>query len=200
MSVRCLPLKKSTCCSVFRVTGPRELSLFRHYFIHTHVPGRATTSSLHILTSHPGSVFPAKSPERAWPEASPSEAARQVPQISGLSEKVARVSQAPEGHPWLAGSSPPAPPPSPSQAGRRQHIPSHHLPQAASGNPSYAKQLQISASQPCLGTAAPDRTPLPAVPPLESWHRLPSGKKSPCRLCNCSPVWPWLPTKASGHP
>lgn len=146
-----------------------------------------------ILTSHPGSVFPAKSPERTWPEAPLSEAARQVPQISGLSEKVARVSQAPEGHPWLAGSSPPAPPPSPSQAGRRQHIPSHHLPQAASGNPSYAKQLQISASQPCLGTAAPDRTPLPAVPPLESWHRLPSGKKSPCGLCNCSPVWPWLP-------
>lgn len=174
-----MPLKKSTCCSVFRVTGPRELSLVRHYFIHTHVPGRATTSSLRILTSHPGSVFPAKSPERTWPEAPLSEAARQVPQISGLSEKVARVSQAPEGHPWLADSSPPAPPPSPSQAGRRQHIPSHHLPQAASGNPSYAKQLQISASQPCLGTAAPDRTPLPAVPPLESWHRLPSGKNPP---------------------
>lgn len=66
---------------------------------------------LHTLTSHPGSVFPAKSPERTWPKASLSEAARQVLQISGLSEKVAQVSPAPEGHPWLAGSSPPAPPP-----------------------------------------------------------------------------------------
>lgn len=101
--------------------------LVRHYFINTHVPGWAISSSLHILTSNPGSVFPAKSPERTWPEASLSEAARQVLQISGLSEKVAPVSQASEGHPWLAGSSPPAPPPaaapSPSQAGRRQQIP-----------------------------------------------------------------------------
>lgn len=69
------------------------------------------SSSLLTLTSHPGSVFPAKSPERTWPKASLSEAARQVLQISGLSEKVAQVSPAPEGHPWLAGSSPPAPPP-----------------------------------------------------------------------------------------
>lgn len=36
---------------------------------------------------------------------------RQALQISGLSEKAARVSWAPEGHPWPAGSSPPAPPP-----------------------------------------------------------------------------------------
>lgn len=160
---------------------------------------------LHTLTSHPGSVFPAKSPERTWPEASLSETARQVLQISGLSEKVAQVSPAPEGHPWLAGSSPPAPPPtvffpSPSQAGRRQQIPSHHLPEAATGNLSYARPLQISASQPCLGTAAPDRAPLPAAPPLESWHQPASGKKSSLRLYNCSPGWPWLPTKAPGHP
>lgn len=56
---------------------------------------------------------------------------------------------------WLAGSSPPAPPPaavpSPSQAGRRQQIPSHHLPRAAAGNLSYAKRLQIRASQPQTG-------------------------------------------------
>lgn len=199
MAVRCLPLKRSTWCSVFRVTGPRELSLVRHYFIKTHVPGRAISSSLHILTSHPGSVFPAKSPERTWREASLSEAARQVPQISGLSEKVARVSQAPEGHPWLAGSSPPAPPPtaapSPSQAGRRQQIPSHHLPQAAAGNPSYAKPLQISASPPCLGTAAPDRAPLPAAPPLESWHRLPSGKNPPAGYVTAPQPGPGYPPR-----
>lgn len=112
MAVRCLPpMRRSTRCSVFQVTGPRELFLVRHCFINTRVPGPATSSSLHILTSHPGSVFPAKSPERTWPEASLSEAARQVRQISGLSEKVVRVSQAPEGHPWLAGSSPTPPHP-----------------------------------------------------------------------------------------
>lgn len=119
MAVRCLPpMRRSTRCSVFQVTGPRELFLVRHCFINTRVPGLATSSSLHILTSHPGSVFPAKSPERTWPEASLSEAARQVRQISGLSEKVVRVSQAPEGHPWLAGSSPTPPHPTPSTSSR----------------------------------------------------------------------------------
>lgn len=159
------------------------------------------SSSLHTLTSHPGSVFPAKSPERTWPEASLSEAARQVLQISGLSEKVAQVSPAPEGHPWLAGwqftpsTSSCCFFPSPSQAGRRQQIPSHHLPEAATGNPSYARRLQISASQPCLGTAAPDRAPLPAAPPLESWHQPASGKNPPCGYITAPQAGPGYPPR-----
>lgn len=203
MVLRCLPLKRDTWCSAFLVPGPRKPSLVRDYLTNTHTPGRPCSllSSLHTLTSHPGSVFPAKSPERTWPEASLSEAARQVLQISGLLEKVAQVSQAPEGHPWLAGTSPPAPPPavvpSPSQAGRRQQIPSHHLPEAATGNLSYAKRLQISASQPCLGTAAPDRAPLPAAPPLEKLAPTGQWKKISLQLCNCSSGCPWLPTKGS---
>lgn len=92
-------------CFPSLVPGPRKLSLVRDYLTNTHIPGRPCSllSSLHTLASHPGSVFPAKSPERTWPEVSLSEADRQVLQISGLSEKVAQVSQAPEGHPWLAG-------------------------------------------------------------------------------------------------
>lgn len=114
------------------------------------------------------------------------------------------MSQAPEGHPWLAGTSPPAPPPavvpSPSQAGRRQQIPSHHLPEAATGNLSYAKRLQISASQPCLGTTAPDRAPLPAAPPLEKLAPTGQWKKSPCSYVTAPQAAPGYPPTLLGHP
>lgn len=100
-------------CPTLSHLWAEELTLVRNYFTITRVPCQAVSSSLHALTSHPVFIFPAKSTDRTWPGAPLSEAAmpRQALKISGLLEKAARVSRAPEGHPWLAGSSPPAPPP-----------------------------------------------------------------------------------------
>lgn len=184
--------------------GLAALSWGQSLVHHPCVPGQAMSSSLCTLTAQPSFIFPAKSPEGTWPGISLSKAAvpKQSLQISGLSEKASSGVLGPRGSPlagWQFTPSTSSSLPPLSQAGRRQQILSRSSasgrPPAATGNLSYAKRLQIAASQPCLGTAGPDRAPLPAGPPLESWHRPDWWKKSPCGLCNCSLPWPWLPRR-----
>lgn len=158
----------------------------RNCFTITHVPCQAVSSSLHTLTSHPGFIFPAKSPDRTWPGAPLSEAAmpRQALQISGLSEKAARVSRAPEGHPWLAGSSPPSTSSSPLRrarpAGDSSSFPAAQ--RVAGPQPPQGIRAMLSRSRSphrCPARARPAQTGrlyLPR-PPLESWHRLGGWKK-----------------------
>lgn len=148
-------------------------------------------------------VFPAKSPDRTWPGASLSEAAtpRQALQISGLSEKASSGVPGPRGSPLAGWQLTPSTSSSPlPRASRRQQILSlSSRPPAATGNPSYAKPLQITASLPCPGTTGPDGAPLPAA--AAAGKLAPPGpmEKSPCRLCNCSPSCPWLPREAPSH-
>lgn len=129
---------------------------------------------------------------------------RQALQISGLSEKAARVSGAPEGHPWPAGSSPPAPPPRlhprARPARRQQSLPRSSAsgqPPAAAGNLSYAKpsrSLHRCPARPrqgastCRGRRWKTGT---------AWA---DGNKSPCGLCNCEPPCPWLPGEEAPSP
>ena len=129
---------------------------------------------------------------------------RQALQISGLSEKAARVSRAPEGHPWPAGSSPPAPPPwlhpRARPARRRQFLPRSSVsgqPPAAAGNLSYAKPSRSPhrcPAQPRQGASTCRGRRWKAG---TAWA---DGNKSPCGLCNREPSWPWLPWGGGSQP
>ena len=118
---------------------------------------------------------------------------RQALQISGLSEKAARVSWAPEGHLWPAGSSPPAPPPRlhpRARPARRQQFLPPQLSERPAPSRCYAKPSRSPHRCPARPRQGASTCRGRHWKAGTAWA---DGNKSPCGLCNHEPSWPRLP-------